>query len=376
MNVMIRVLVAAFAVVMTPVVLVLAVIDYGHSAWGFAFLGFLLVGAVILWRRPQNAIGWLLFIVGAGFDTVAVEQWYVRSGAGPGPVAAELLFLPLSSLPWMALILLVVLFPEGHSTTRLQSMLVYVVVVVGAVGLLATLTQPDALTSRRPNPLAVSWIAPAASWLIGGPGSFIIPGVLLVALVSLIRRWHDSSGERRLQFRWLIWGGGLTMLALPVLFLYSGAVWSLIGVSLLVSLWAIPTAIGVAVTRYRLYDIDRIISRTAAYAIVTVLLALTYAAIVTSVTHIVGTQSSLVVASATLAVAALFRPLLSRVQQIVDRRFNRERVDAQRELHRFATLLIDDVHPDRARDEFIAVARRTLAPATVALWMVQHSSDE
>ena len=218
----VSVAVAAFAVLLTPVVLVLTVTDYGQSAWGFAFLGFLWAGAVVLWRRPENAIGWLLLSVGASTNVLAVEQWYVRSSWGPGPIAAEMVFLPLQ-LPWLALILLVVLFPEGRSTTRMQSLLVRLVIGVGILGLVGTVTKPDALTSRRPNPLAADWIAPAASWLIGGPGSAIIPAMLLAAVVSLILRWRGSTGDRRLQFRWLIWGSGITLLAVPGLLLYSGS---------------------------------------------------------------------------------------------------------------------------------------------------------
>ena len=119
----------------------------------------------------------------------------------------------------------------------------------------------------------------------------------------------------------------------------------------------IGVAIGVAVTRYRLYDINQVISRTASYAIVTGLLLLTYVALVTAVTRVVGSQPTWVIAAATLAVAALFRPLLTRVQRVVDRRFNREKYDAQREVDRFSTLLTEVVDADRARSELLDVIR-------------------
>jgi hypothetical protein len=363
----VRLAVAAFAILLTPVILLLTVTDYGYSAWGFAFLGFLLVGAAVLWRRPGNAIGWLLFTVGASTDLLAVEHWYLRSARGPGPIAAELAFLPLQ-LPWLPLILLVILFPDGRPTTRLQSHLVRLAVLVGILGLVGTVTKPDALTSGRPNPLAAGWIAPAASWLMGGPGFLLIPAMLVAALVSLILRWRGSTGDRRLQFRWLIWGSGVTLLALPGLFLYSGPALSVIGVTLLLAFWAIPVAIGIAVTRYRLYDIDRIISRSTSYAMVSVIVVLTYATLVTSATHLVGAHSALIVAAATLIAAALFRPLLGRVQLVVDRRFNRAKFDGQREVEAFGALLAHELHPDRAMAEFIAVTHRTLAPRSAALW--------
>jgi hypothetical protein len=369
-----RLVVVAFAVLLAPVLLALAAID-SKSAWGLAFLGFLVVGVIVLSRRPDNVIGWLLFVVGASTGLLVVDQWYVRSSLGPGPVAVELVFLPLGTLPWIALILLVVLFPDGHSTTRLQSFLVPAVVLVGIVGLLGQVTQPDGLASKRPNPLAVHWIAPAASWLIGGPGFLIVPAMLLAALVSLILRWRGSRGERRLQFRWLTWGGGITLVAVAGSFFFSGAVWSVVGVILVLGFWAIPVAIGIAVTRYRLYDIDRIISRSASYALVSLVVLLAYASVVTSASHLLGSQSSVVVAAATLVAAALFRPLLSRVQRVVDRRFNREKFDGLREIEDFGALLRDEVHPDRAVAELLAVTRRTLAPTSVALWIVDGRFD-
>ncbi len=132
-------------------------------------------------------------------------------------------------------------------------------------------------------------------------------------------------------------------------------------------------AIGIAVTRYRLYDINQVVSRTASYAVVTGLLLLTYVALVTAVTRVVGSQPPWVIAAATLSVAALFRPLLTRVQRVVDRRFNREKYDAQREVDRFSTLLTEVVDADRARSELLDVTRRTLGPDRVQLWTADRT---
>jgi len=371
MTAVVRLAVAAFALVLAPVLVALTVVDYGHSAWGLAFLGFLLVGALILWRQPDNLIGWLLFVVGASTSVLVVDQWYVRSSLGPGPVAAEVVLLPLGSLPWIALILLVVLFPDGRANTRLQSSLVRLVVLVGTVGLLGALTQPDGLTSKRPNPLAADWIAPIASWLINGPGFIIIPALLLAALTSLILRWRSSAGDRRLQFRWLLWGATITLLALPGMFVFSGDVWSVVGVTLLLAFWAIPVAIGVAVTKYRLYDIDRLISRTTSYAIVTGLLVTTYLAVAASLSTVLGQQSSLAVAAATLTAAALARPVLRRVQDAVDRRFNRSRYDAMHTVDAFGTRLRNQVDPHHVSQDLVAVVTTTLQPDQVTVWIRQ-----
>jgi len=368
----IRLVVAGMAVVLTILTLLAGVTDYVNSGWAFGFVGFLIVGAVILWHRPANLLAWLMVVTGASISILALEQWYVRSPYGPGSTVAEAVFQPLNSLPWIALMLLVVLFPDGRPTTRLQAVLLRVVLVVGSVALVAVVTQAAPMTSRRPNPFYVPWLEPVSSWVMG-PGFVMIPLVMLAALVGLVQRWRVSVGERRLQFRWLLWGVGITLLAIPGLFVFSGDTHSVIALLILAAMWAIPVAIGVAVTRYRLYDINQVISRTASYAIVTGLLVGTYALLVTAVTRWLGSQPQWVVAAATLAVAALFRPLLTRVQRVVDRRFNREKYDAQREVERFSTLLTEVVDADRARRELLDVTRRTLGPDRVQLWTADRT---
>jgi len=131
----------------------------------------------------------------------------------------------------------------------------------------------------------------------------------------------------------------------------------------------IPVACGIAILRYRLYDLDRIISRTAAYAIVTECVQVVYALVVTSVPRLFDGSSTWAVAAATLVAAALVRPLLYRMQRVVDRRFNRERVDGKRAVEEFGRRLTDELDRDRTLSELIAVSRRTMAPQTVSVWI-------
>jgi hypothetical protein len=367
MNGAIRVAVAVVAGVLTLAATLVMVVDFDQSGWAFAFLGYLVVGAVIVWHRPATVLGWLMVAVGASTAAFMIELWYVRGPLGPGPVAVEVAFLPLGTIPWLAMMLLVLLFPDGRATTRLQLVMLRVIGVVGAVALLANLTNPVPLTSGRDNPLVTDVIAPLSAWVMG-PGFLMILVLLLVALVGLVQRWRSSEGDRRVQFQWLLWGVVITIVVIPVMFVFSGDASSSIAIVMLLAMWSIPVAIGIAVTRYRLYDINQVVSRTASYAIVTGLLLLTYVALVTAVTRAVGSQPPWVIASATLAVAALFRPLLTRVQRVVDRRFNREKYDAQREVDRFSTLLTEVVDAERARSELLDVTRRTLGPQTVLLW--------
>jgi hypothetical protein len=206
---------------------------------------------------------------------------------------------------------------------------------------------------------------------VGIAGGAIILVSLLVAAVSLVLRYRRTRGMERLQLRWLAVAGGLG----AGLLLVTAAVAGLAGRDgiVLAALGAmvalLPLATGAAILRYRLYDLDRIISRTVAYGLLTVLLGLGYAAVALGLGRLVGRGSSLVVAAATLAVAALFQPLRRRVQAVVDRRFNRRRYDAARTVEGFATRLRDQVDLDALHGELLAVVDQTMQPTRASLWL-------
>ena len=189
----------------------------------------------------------------------------------------------------------------------------------------------------------------------------------LSAVISLIFRLRHSSGIERLQFRWLLLGSSLFVLisALGQILPEDSAgelLW-LLGGS------AIPISIGVAVVRYRLYEIDRLVSRTVSYAIVIALLAAVFAGLVTLVGSFLDTASDLAVAASTLAVAALFNPLRRRVQRGVDHRFNRSRYDSERVMSGFTSSLRDEVDPDEVLGGWLSVVINTMQPASVGAWV-------
>jgi hypothetical protein len=199
--------------------------------------------------------------------------------------------------------------------------------------------------------------------------------VVLVALVagawSLVGRFRNARGIEREQLRWLAWGATLaaTMLALAVAELVwhgDTAVWQAAIGACLISLLL---ATGAAVLRYRLYDIDRILSRTLAYGLLTVLLGGGYAVVVLGLGQLLGRESSLVVAAATLAVAAVFQPARRRIQQAVDRRFNRRRHDAAQLIEGFGARLRDQVDLDALHSELLAVVDQTMQPTQASLWL-------
>jgi hypothetical protein len=188
-------------------------------------------------------------------------------------------------------------------------------------------------------------------------------------VVSVILRFRRSTGIERLQLRWFALAASLLGATFVLQVPLGGMPTAYGDIAFSAVVAFVPIACGIAILRYRLYDIGRIISRTAAYAIVTGLLLATYALVVTSVSRVLGETSTLAVAAATLAAAALFRPLLSRVQRIVDRRFNREKVDAQRAVDEFGARLTDGAEPERVVANLEAVVNRTLQPDGCTIWI-------
>jgi hypothetical protein len=197
------------------------------------------------------------------------------------------------------------------------------------------------------------------------------PVTLLLSLAGQVVSYRHSSGERRQQLRWLLGGFaiGLAGVVLAIALGYAPGWWKVAGHIAILGIFAVPVSMGVAILRYRLYDIDRIISRTLAYAIITGLLVGIYAGLVLLATGVVGLHSSVAVAVSTLAAAALFNPVRRRVQRLVDRRFNRARYDADQMVAAFAAQLKDAVDLDSVRDGLAAVVQKALEPAHVSVWM-------
>jgi hypothetical protein len=195
-----------------------------------------------------------------------------------------------------------------------------------------------------------------------------ILAITLSFVAHQVLSWRRAAGERRQQLKWLASGAAFTLVVLAASFGISSA--SAGGEVLGVGLAALPVGIGVGILKYRLYDIDRIISRTLAYAIVTGLLVGVYAGLVLLTTQVLRFHSSVAVATSTLAAAALFSPVRRRVQHAVDRRFNRARYDADEAVTAFAARLKDAVDLDSVPDDLTGVVQRTLEPAHLGIWIM------
>jgi len=215
-----------------------------------------------------------------------------------------------------------------------------------------------------------------AGWYAAATDVFtvLLPAFWLSFVAAQVISWRRSSGERRQQLKWLLTGAAVLAVseavlqpigALPNL---SASAQGVLNTASAVALSALPVGLAVAILRYRLYDIDRIISRTLSYTIVTGLLVGVYAALVLLATEVLSVKSPVAVAAATLATAALFNPVRRRVQRIVDRRFNRARYDADQTVAAFAARLQDSVDLDAVQADLAAVVQRALEPAHIWMW--------
>jgi hypothetical protein len=358
--------------------LTLGVLAEGALYAFFFVLGFATVGLVLALRRPGNPIGWLYGAAGLAWAyTIPLAPWVdqLLREHRPLPLLAQL-HVALSEFGWapaigLGVTLPALLLPNGHLRSR-RWRLVVVTSVTGFV--LATVggaLSPGPIEEAGiDNPLGLAGPAGDVASVLTIVGVLLHWWSLPPAAVCVILRFRSSRGVERQQMRWVAAGAagavaGL-LLALPS---GLGIAPNFVSHIIFPALLCPPVAIGVAVLRYRLYDLDRVISRTLTYGLLTVLLGLGYAGVVLGLGRLLPDSSSLVVAAATLAVAGLFQPFRRRVQALVDRRFNRHRYDAARTVDGFAARLRDQVDLDALHGELLAVVDQTMQPTRASLWL-------
>jgi hypothetical protein len=229
--------------------------------------------------------------------------------------------------------------------------------------------RPEYLTIG--NPLSVPALSGPLLGAATGIAAVVVLASLVVGAVSLIGRFRHARGVEREQLRWLALAATLASVALLIAMaaLVMEEDFNLLNVALGVCAALLPLATGAAILRYRLYDLDRIISRTLTYGLLTMLLGGGYAGLVLALGQLLGRDSSLVVAGATLAVAGVFQPARRRVQRAVDRRFNRRRYDAAQTIASFSTRLRDEIDLDTLTAELLAVVDQTMQPTQASLWL-------
>jgi hypothetical protein len=332
----------------------------------------LVVGLVLASRRPGNRIGWLFLAAGlalglSGFsDRYALHALVADPGSWPAGRAAAWLFNVIWVIPVAMLALVLLLFPTGHVRSRRWRLAGWF---IGVVFTLATVWALIAATSQWARPFTSPFSQPGSP--AGSPApylmtAFLISAALLVSVAAVVVRFAKSSGEERLQLKWCAMAALVLVVVFVVSIWVNSAIVNVLQSLAFLGLW---TAIAIAVLKYRLYDIDRIISRTLAYTIVTGLLIGVYAVLVLLATRVLPFSTPVAVAASTLAAAALFNPLRKRVQRAVDRRFNRARYDADKTIAAFSSRLQDAVDLDTVRADLLRVVCQVLEPAHVSVWL-------
>jgi hypothetical protein len=355
------------------------------------FLAFPLVGVLVASRRPRNPIGWILLADGLLWMLGGIiDSYRVYSLARPGSVPFPVVIYALGQCLWVPAvglfaIYLILLFPDGRLPSRRWRTLAWLsglVLVLLSVGIVLS---PGPLNGLRgvQNPFGLEqypWVINA--FLVVLP---LLPLCILASAVSLVLRYRRSGGEVREQIKWIAFAA----LFVGVLFLVD------IGASLLLtsgaavgveppwlklldqfgflSFTAVPIAVGFAVLKYRLYDIDVIINRTLVYGPLTATLALIYFGSVVGLQAVFrtlsGQESTLAVVVSTLAIAALFSPLRRRIQSFIDRRFYRSKYNAAKTLEAFSAKLRDETDLDALSDDLVGVIKETMQPSHVSLWL-------
>jgi hypothetical protein len=369
---------AVIAVGMILVVLTRSVSDPSYANWYLwllfmlGYLSFPTVGLLIAVRQPTNPLGWLLLGIGLTLGLNDAMHAYADYTLvyKPGALPAGLPVGWVSTWNWAFIFpllpFLFLLFPDGRLPSRRWRPLAWAAGLLGSLVVLLSPFRPGPLEyfPKIRNPTGI----PALPQTALPDLSLTYSVVLLVATASLLLRFRRARGDERQQLKWVAFVA--VVFGAVAIF---GSRWLPLFLSSLLSavtLAGFAAAIGVAILRYRLYDIDWILHRTLVYGLLTAILGLGYAGAVVVFGQVLGEhRSSLAVAAATLAMAALFRPARRRIQRAVDRRFNRRRYDAAAMVERFSVRLREQIDLDTLTGELLAVVDQTMEPTQASLWL-------
>jgi hypothetical protein len=354
------------------------------------FMSFATVGALVASRQPRNVIGWIFCILGMLGPFAAVSEEYAlyalvtRPDSLPGGEVMVWLAASFAGPIIFAMVAFVLLlFPDGRLLSRRWWPVVWINLVATLL-LFAWNFEPGRIEAavghlEVANPFGVAG-ADALLNTLGIIGLFLVLAATIAGAISLVIHFRRSRGDERQQIKWFVFAGAIFCAAFavaPVLWslpLSPGTEW-IWPTLFLLGLSTIPAATGIAILRYRLYDIDVVINRTLVYGALTATLALIYFGGVVTVQAIFRAltgqehQPQLAVVISTLVIAALFNPLRRRIQSFIDRRFYRHKYDAAKTLRAFSARLSQETDLEALNDELVSVVRETMQPAHVSLWL-------
>jgi len=341
---------------------------------------FATLGALIISRRPGNVIGWIFLAGGVSGGVLMFSGQYATVAlALDGPtlpgvaLAAWLANLAQNSFV-VSILFLVLLFPDGMLPSRRWRPLAWAMGTLIAVSLIVVALSPGPIVEfpSVSNPFGVE----AAT--LPGPvltaGQLGVLACVVATILSLVLRFYRSRGEERLQLKWFTYAAAVGFTTPLLLNLLAPAAFEVLGRLLwTLGFLSLPVSIGIAILKYRLYDIDLVINRTLVYAALTAVLVLVYVGNVFSLQYLfralTGETSQLVIVASTLAIAALFNPLRRRIQDVVDRRFYRNKYDARETLEAFGVRLREETDLEALGGDLMAVARETVQPVSASLWL-------
>ena len=353
------------------------------------FMSFATVGALVASRRPGNAIGWIFCYLGVSFPLVGAGEEYAlyalvtEPGSLPGGEGLVWLAAVLSGpIVFAVFALVLLLFPEGRLLSRRWRLVIWLDL-IAAVCLLAWAFEPGPLENlglvRLANPFGVERLA-ALLGTLGMVGLLLTLAVAVAGGISLVVRFRRARGVERQQLKWFAFSGVVFCVVFaigPVLWYLPSSpgtewIWTVL---FLLGASTIPVAVGIAIMRYRLYEIDLLINRTLVYGALTASLAAVYFASVATTQAVFRAftgqeqQPQLAIVFSTLAIAALFNPLRGRIQSFIDRRFFRSKYDATKTLEAFSDKLRDQTDLEALNGNLVGVVTETMQPAHVSLWL-------
>jgi hypothetical protein len=360
-----------------------------HTVSAVAFSS---VGAVVGSRRPENPIGWLFCAIGVFAAIVLLSSEYAAYAllAQPDSLPGGLAMVWIRAWAWVPylglFVLLFLVFPDGWPPTTALRWFTSLVLFVIAYGTILAAFSPgpiDAIGGAVENPIGIESLRGVGTNSAVGPVESVLYALGIVAAASLFARMRRARGVERLQIKWFAYATVVLVAGAVLAFTVSEAT----GVQLLgelgflltmVGLAGLPMAIGIAVLRYRLYNIDRIINRTLVYGSLTAMLLAVYVGGIVLLQRIfvllTGEKSTLAVVASTLFIAALFTPLRRRIQSFIDRSFYRRKYDAAKTLEGFSMKLRDETDLDALSNDLVGVVRQTMQPAHVSLWLRSDTS--
>jgi hypothetical protein len=375
--------------------------DAGRTVGALLAFSFPTVGVLVAAAQPRNPIGWILLGIGLCWGLLFLADPYIWHAyvAEPGSLWRPDVVVAITSSLWIPAVglmgsFLILLFPDGKLLSRRWAAFAWAAGIHLAVQFVVTPFLPLTLRQisslnpevpRSPNPLAIQALQPIVGvWKLAAP---LIALSLLISAVSLVLRFRRSRGRERLQLKWMATAGGVVAVFF-LLFLATSLLTHELNVndpllSLLDSVLSraigiffplIPIAMGIAILRHRLYDIDIIINRALVYGVLTTLLATVYVVGVVGMGGLVrglggDSDNSLVIAATTLMVAGLFRPARARVQRFIDRRFYRHKYDAVKTVESFSARLRDEIDLDELCMDLVETVTSTMQPARVSVWL-------